>query len=80
MAELLTSSPLPPRLVFNNILIECKPDGIVEVTVPPEFVVSTASGVPKNNTGRLYTQVIIAPRLDAERAARPTETGLKDTK
>lgn len=81
MAELLTgSNVLPPRLVFNNILIECMPDGVVVVTVPPEFVVSTVSGVQKNNTGRLYTQAIIAPRLEAERAARPTETGLKETR
>lgn len=79
MAEILTNSPnRNPRLEFNGIRVECLPDGAIIVFVPPEaFKVTTLAGNHGGGqSGRLYTQVLIAPLLDQERASRPTQTGL----
>lgn len=78
MAEILRPQ-LAVRIEWNGMKIEGAPDGTLTIFIPPEsFRLMTQHGtVGCGQSGRLYSQVIIAPLLsDANAASRPTQTGL----
>lgn len=78
MAELL-KRPALIKVELGGIKIEQQADGTVLIFVPPESynVMTTVGGFETSQSGRLYSQVVIAPRLaDPAAASRETQLGL----
>lgn len=78
MAVLL-KRPAVVKVELGGIKLEQQADGTVLIFVPPESfrVMTTLGAEATSQSGRLYSQVVIAPKLaDEESASRETQLGL----
>lgn len=71
--------PATVKVELGGIKIEQHADGTVLLFVPPEIysVMTTLGATATSQSGRLYSQVVIAPKLpDPALASRETQANL----
>lgn len=78
MAELLRQRAIL-RMDLGGVKLEQQADGTILIFVPPEAykVMTTLGATATSQSGHLYSQVVIAPKLnESEAASRETQLGL----